>query len=64
MRAFPSKSGSAETASIQARMAPTRKKTISDNRSHPWSSAFHSNLSKSHTIGDRVMCVNDGIQTR
>ncbi|REJ71843.1 MAG: hypothetical protein DWQ34_18685 [Planctomycetota bacterium] len=50
-----SRGGSAETASIQARMASTHKTAISENRSNPWSSAFHSILSESHSIGDREM---------
>ena len=36
--------GRAETASIQARMASTRKKAIRENQCNPWSSAFHSRL--------------------
>ncbi|REJ87493.1 MAG: hypothetical protein DWQ29_09275, partial [Planctomycetota bacterium] len=35
------------------------KKAISENRSNPWSSAFHSNLPESPSNGDREMCVND-----
>ena len=54
-----SRGGSAEAALIQERMSSTRKKAISENRSNPWSSAFHSNLWESHSIGNREMCVND-----
>ncbi|REJ82808.1 MAG: hypothetical protein DWQ34_03010 [Planctomycetota bacterium] len=54
-----SSGGSAEAASIQARRMSTRKEAISENRFNPRSSAFYSNLSESHSNGDREMCAND-----